>query len=39
MAYKCPKCGRESDQPGTCPDCGVEMVEEKEEKNDEESAS
>ncbi len=31
MAYKCPKCGHESDQPGNCSDCNVEMVEEKEE--------
>ena len=31
MAYKCPKCSHISDQPGNCPDCSVEMVEEKEE--------
>jgi len=28
MAYKCPKCGKESDQKETC--CGVEMEEKKE---------
>jgi len=31
MAYKCPKCGHTSDQAGNCPDCNVEMAEEKEE--------
>lgn len=31
MAYKCSKCGRESDQKETC--CGVEMAEEAKEES------
>ena len=29
MAYKCPQCNRVSDQMGNCPDCNIEMAEEK----------
>ena len=29
MTYKCPQCSRVSDQIGNCPDCNVEMAEEK----------
>ena len=29
MAYKCSQCNRVSDQSGNCPDCNIEMTEEK----------
>ncbi|MBU2082300.1 hypothetical protein KKH14_02655 [Patescibacteria group bacterium] len=29
MAYKCSQCSRVSDQTGNCPDCNIEMTEEK----------
>lgn len=28
--YKCPKCGMESDKPGKCPVCDVDLEEVKE---------
>jgi hypothetical protein len=34
--YKCPKCGMEYDEPGTCEMCNVEVEEVKEEKAEEE---
>lgn len=36
MAYKCSQCNRVSDQIGNCPDCNVEMAEEKAEEKVEE---
>ena len=35
--YKCPQCGYTSEQPGTCPTCGVELVQQ--EEGQEESSS
>ncbi len=29
MAYVCPECDYEDDAPGVCPDCTVDLVEEK----------
>lgn len=29
MAYVCPECDYESENPGVCADCGVVLVEEK----------
>ncbi len=29
MAYVCPECDYESENPGVCSDCGVVLVEEK----------
>ncbi|MFH1393085.1 MAG: hypothetical protein ABIG73_01735 [Patescibacteria group bacterium] len=36
MAYKCSQCSRVSDQMGNCPDCNIEMTEEKVEEKAEE---
>ena len=35
--YKCPKCGMESEEPGTCEMCNVELEEVKEEGEAEEA--
>lgn len=30
--YVCPECGLESDYPGKCPDCDVELEEQEDDK-------
>jgi len=38
MAYTCPECGWEDENPGVCPDCRVDLIEETDETDSEEKS-